>query len=319
MAANGEITIEFSEEQKTEISRKCGLVINPIVTDGLSLTMLSLAATAKNSDILPLVSRISICHQILEARKNNETDFQPFTLTLELSTEQREIIKNIVNKDWQRIVINPDDYEVNFKQVWKNQPPIQHIGQSFVIVSEKIVYTALPNQTVIKLPDVDDNNTTFGIGNHPTTQTVLLLLEKFIKPNANVLDIGTGSGILAVAAAKLGAEKVFAIDIDSNAVETAKMTVKLNNVSDKIRVKKGDIDIIEDIYDLVTANLFPKIIISLAESLAPSVSPNGVVLVSGLVSERIPEIVNVMQKAGFEHLESVTIDLWGGIAFRKKI
>lgn len=318
MDINDEITIEFSEEQKTEIISKCGFVPKPIVTNSLSLIMLSLAATAKSSDVLPLVNRISTSHKILESHENNLSNQVPYTLTLELSDEQREIIREVVNKDWHRVVITPDDYDINFKEIWENEVFIQHIGKSFVIISDGVKYSPSIDEIIIKLPIVNENNNTFGTGSHPTTQIILSLLEKYLKPNAKVLDIGTGSGLLAVGAAKLGAEKIFAIDIDSNAVETAKITAKLNNVYDKIEIKTGSIDVIEETYDLVTANLFAKIIISIADSLADKIAPSGILLVSGVVSARMPEIIRVMQETGFVYLESITIDIWNGIAFQRK-
>ncbi len=317
--SENEIIIEFSENQQEVIRQQCGFIPKPLVTDSLNLVMLSIATSAIKSDVLPLVSSISTCNQILECIEKNLPIQQPFTVKLELTAEQREIIRNTVNKEWHHILIAPDDFEIDFTQAWETEPTIQHLGQSFVIVSEVAEYSSPADEIVIKLPIVNENsNTTFGTGSHPTTQAVLFLMEKYVKNGIKVLDIGTGSGILAVAATKLGAGKVLAIDINLTAVETAKKTVKLNNVSDKIQVKTRSIDIIEDRYDLVTANLFPKIIISLAKSLANAVAPNGVLLLSGLVSVRIPEIIQIMKEVGLEHLESITIDFWGGIAFLKK-
>lgn len=318
MNPDTEITIEFSEVQKNEIMQKCGFVPKPIVTNGLSLTMLSLAATAQNSDFLPLVNRVSICNKIIESHKNDSIP-QIYTVSLELTEKQRTAIKNVVNKDWQRIVFVPDDYEINFKEIWNNEYSTQQIGETFYIVSENEENKPLKDQIVIKLPSVDKNNTTFGTGNHPTTQIILKLLEKYIAPDSRVLDIGTGSGILTVAAIKLGAKDVFATDINSLAIETAKITAKLNGVIDKTEFKVGNIDVIENNYDLVLANLFPKIIVSIAKELAEKVAPGGVILLSGLVSERIPDIVRVMENAGFEFLESINIDFWGGIALKKRI
>lgn len=312
-----EITIEFSEKQQTEIMQKCGFVPKPIVTNELSLTMLSLAATAKNSEFLPLVNRVSVCNQIIDDSQMKDSIPSNFIVNLELTDEQRSIIKSIVNKDWQMVAIVPDDYDINFKEIWNTHSTAQKIGKTFLIVREKEKYKALQNHIVIKLPPVENNNTTFGTGNHPTTQIVLTLLEKYIKPNAKVLDIGTGSGILSAAAAKLGAEKIIAADINPIAVETAKATAKLNNIIEKTEFRVGGIEVIDDTYELVLANLFPKIIISIANELANKVAPDGMILLSGLVSARIPDIVRVMEKAGLAYVESITIDFWGGIALKK--
>lgn len=318
MDTNQEITIEFSEEQITEIIQKCGFVPKPIVTNGLSLTMLSLAATAKNSDILPLVNKISTCYQALESHLNI-SEKPIYTLALQLTKEQSELIENVVNKNWQQIIIVPDDYDINFKEIWGLETSVQKIGDKFLIISENEEFDSRPDQFVIKLPKVEDTNMTFGTGNHPTTQTILCLLNTYLQKEAKVLDIGTGSGILTVAAAKLGAKRIFATDINPIAVETAKVTAKLNNISEKVEFRVGDIEVIEDTYELVLANLFPKIIISLANDLAKKVSPNGIILLSGLVSARIPQIIEVMDKVGFDHLESLTIEFWGGIALKKRV
>lgn len=319
MVSDDEITINFTEEQQKELIQKCGFTPKPIVTNCLSLVMLSLAASARKSEVLPLVNHISTCNQILDRQEKETSGESLYTITLELSKEQREIIGSIVKKDWQKIIITPDDYIVNFKEDWSSETSILKVGKHFVIVSEEIAYTPLPDEIVITLPkSTNTNNSTFGTGHHPTTQMMLYLLKKYMKTGCSVLDVGTGSGILAIAAAKLGTDRILAIDVDSTAIETAKKMAELNNVRDKIQFGVGTIDLVTDTFDLIVANLFPNIIISIANLLPQRINENGLLIVSGLVSVRIPEVTHILEEAGFECLKSKTINYWGGIVFQKK-
>jgi ribosomal protein L11 methyltransferase len=143
------------------------------------------------------------------------------------------------------------------------------------------------------------------------------LLQKYIKTGDRVFDLGTGSGILAVAAAKLGAREVLAVDTDTAAVEIAQETIQLNNLAAVIRVCKGSIEACTAHFDLVLANIFTNELIRLAPTLARIVRPSGVVILSGVVSKRVPDVRGALCMAGFQLLEERSQDGWHGFVFGK--
>lgn len=314
--SDDKVTLEFTPHQQQELTQKCGFNSQPVVTDALSLVMLSMAATAAKSDVLPLVGQLSTAKLFLEKATSHG---QHYFITLDLTTEQREIIKTIVKKDWLQVALYPDENNVAYKEEWLDNASTQRGGKSFIILAQNSDYSPSATDLVIKLP-LDDDETrtsTFGKGRHPTTQIMLYLMEKYLKAGANVLDVGTGSGILAIAAMRLGAAKVLAIDVDSNAVNTTKKSVKLNNFDDKVRVNLGSLEVADDIYDVVLANLFPKIIIPLAGDMFNKVASGGTLFVSGVVNARVAGIISVLEAVGFEHKKTIGVDIWSGLVFAK--
>ncbi|MDQ1395130.1 MAG: ribosomal protein methyltransferase [Acidimicrobiaceae bacterium] len=128
-----------------------------------------------------------------------------------------------------------------------------------------------------------DPGSCFGTGGHPTTQMLLARLETEIGPSTTVLDVGTGSGILAVAAAKLGARRVVAIDIDPEAVPVTVTNAEANGVADRIEVATVPVEEVTGPFDVVLANLSAATLVSLAGSLVDSVAADGVLLASGML------------------------------------
>ena len=144
---------------------------------------------------------------------------------MDLTAEQRELVKNTLNKDWPRVMFSPDEHDnISYIEQWGPEISARRVGRSFVIVPEGSDYSPSSFDKVIRLPCRRDDRTmqVFGKGAHPTTQVMLRLMEKHLNTAQYVLDVGTGSGVLAVAAALLGAKSVLAIDVDANAVYNAK-------------------------------------------------------------------------------------------------
>ena len=144
-----------------------------------------------------------------------------------------------------------------------------------------------------------------------------MLMEKWLRGGERVLDLGTGSGILAVCAARLGAKQVTALDIEEDAVAVARETVKLNGVSNVVTVARGSLEMGQDKYDVVVANIFAGVIISLAESLTSVVRSSGLLLTSGIISARSPDVARAVCDAGFELVDQLEQGGWRAFVFRR--
>ncbi len=183
-----------------------------------------------------------------------------------------------------------------------------------VIKPSWLEYNAQSNEIVIEL----DPGMAFGTGLHPTTRLCLAALENYVTPHAEMLDVGTGSGILAIGAARLGAEHVDALDIDPIAVETATKNVAASQLGHKIRVTRGSIEreAAPKLYDLITANIFADTIAELAPALVQHLKPNGVLIASGLLVEHAQWVEDAMRMQKMELIEKQQEDDWLVMVYR---
>lgn len=185
--------------------------------------------------------------------------------------------------------------ETDWAEAWKQHLTVLHVGRRLVIRPSWLSYVPAPEEVVIEL----DPGMAFGTGTHPTTQMCLLALEDTVYPGARVLDLGTGSGILAIAAAKLGAGRVLALDTDPQAVTVARENVRRNGVADRVRVAQGSLAQAIGRFDVVVANILAGVLIEMAEhGLARRLTPEGQLMVAGLLLGHEEEVRNAFQKNG---------------------
>lgn len=145
-----------------------------------------------------------------------------------------------------------------------------------------------------------DSNMAFGTGEHETTSMVLSLMQDYVKNAETVIDVGTGSGILGIAAAKLGAKKVFMTDIDYVAVKSAAHNCEINGVSDKCEVCLNNLlDDKNVVGDLVLANITADVLLILAEELPQRVKGGGMLIMSGIIKSRVDEVIKKYTSIGF--------------------
>ena len=197
--------------------------------------------------------------------------------------------------------------EADWAEAWKKQLKVLHIGQRTVIRPSWLDYTSAPGEIVIQL----DPGMAFGTGLHPTTQMCLVALEELIRPEAQVLDLGTGSGILAISAAKLGAGCVLAVDNDPVAVKTARGNVKTNKVSETISVTSGSLADAPESYDLVVVNILAKVIVEMTQQgLAERVQPGGTLIAAGIIADQKPEVVAALQRKGLTLVKQHQMEDW---------
>lgn len=187
--------------------------------------------------------------------------------------------------------------EADWAEAWKAHYSVLHVGSRTVIVPQWQPYTPREDQVVITL----DPGMAFGTGTHPTTRLCLEALEEVIVPGMRVLDLGTGSGILAIAAAKQGAASVHAVDVDEIAVLSARENVLANGVGATVRVEEGSLDRVSGRYDLITVNILAGVICALLDAgLADALQPGGVVIASGIIDEQEPQVRASLAQRGIE-------------------
>lgn len=160
-----------------------------------------------------------------------------------------------------------------------------------------------------------DPGMAFGSGTHETTELCLRALEKYGKTGNHVLDVGTGSGILAIAAAKLGAAEVLAVDLDENAVKVAKKNVDYNDVSCRVQVRAGNLtDGVSGTYDIVVANILADVICLLAKDVKKFLNPQGIFITSGIIADKTDMVQRALTEAGLTVIETTEKGEWRMVA-----
>ena len=196
--------------------------------------------------------------------------------------------------------------EADWQNAWREHFHILHVGSRTVIVPTWRSYSPSPGDVVIEL----DPGMAFGTGHHPTTTMCLAALEELVSPGCSVLDLGCGSGILSIAAARLGASDVLALDIDATAAETAAANVRQNGVDAVVTVGEGTLPHLSlrpGGYDIVVANISSTVIGDLASSIARAARHGGTVVASGVLDQSRGPVVERLEEAGLS-LEGVEVD-----------
>ena len=205
--------------------------------------------------------------------------------------------------------IREEDWANNWKQYFK---PFR-LGRHMVVKPTWEDWAAEPGDRIIEI----DPGMAFGTGTHETTALCIELIERYYR-GGKLLDVGTGSGILAIAAALLGATDVVAVDIDPDAVRVAKENVEKNGLSDRIAVREGNLlQGLSERFDFAAANILAPVIQMLAAPLTRHLNPGGLFVCSGIIEEAAPDVEKALLDAGYEILESKTRGDWHAFAARK--
>lgn len=212
--------------------------------------------------------------------------------------------------------------EADWAESWKaNFQPIR-IGRRLFIVPAWLNPPLGPDDVAVRL----DPGMAFGTGTHPTTQLCLQAIERHLRPGQPVLDLGTGSGILAIAAAKLGAGPILAVDIDDEAVRVARENAAANGVAEQITLDKGSLaEVLAGRYGpqwvgvpFVVANILARVIVDLlGQSLAQTVGPGGLIVLSGILDSQAYQVRAALAPNGLTLLAQEQIDDWVAIIARR--
>lgn len=209
--------------------------------------------------------------------------------------------------------------EADWAEAWKAHYQPVRLGRHMLVRPRWIDVEAGPEDVVIAL----DPGMAFGTGTHPTTHLCLEALEDLTQPGAQVLDLGCGSGILAIAAAKLGAAHVLAVDIDPIAVRTTEENAEQNGVGGRISAQEGSLESVRGSarrFDLVAANLIAKIILTMSEQgLGEIVRPGGVALFSGIIQEQADEVEAALRRCGLDPYKRRVMGDWVAIEARRNL
>lgn len=200
----------------------------------------------------------------------------------------------------------------DWAEEWKKYYKPFRIGTHLVVKPTWEEYTAQPDDIVIEL----DPGMAFGTGTHETTNMCMQLLEKHLKDGMRVMDVGTGSGILAIAAAKLGANNILAIDIDPDAVKVAIENVALNGAEQQVRVVVGDLCKSEAMpCELAVANIVADAICMLAGPMTRHLEKDGLLICSGIIREKEQQVMDAALEAGYKLHDRIEKGEWVALCF----
>lgn len=217
---------------------------------------------------------------------------------------------------------HPFRYSVEYRRIdeddwaesWKAFFLPQKISATMVVKPTWHEYDAAAGETVIEI----DPGMAFGTGTHPTTALCVQLLEKYLRAGQSVLDVGTGSGILLIAAAKLGAGHLTGVDADPVAVEVARKNLAQNRIgSQGVDLHCGHlVDAVSRSYDLVVANILADVILELLDDVPGVLKPDGIFICSGIISARRQDVADKMTAAGLTCLDILEQDEWVALVGR---
>ncbi len=221
--------------------------------------------------------------------------------------------------------------EEDWANAWKEHYHVLHLGRRTVIKPSWREYQPTGDEVVVEL----DPGMAFGTGLHPTTRNCLLALEETLRPGDRVLDVGTGSGILALAALKLGAASVLALDVSSVAVEATQANAAINGVAERMDTRLATLEGAEGepyfplppgvtvlgaeigTYDVVLANIIARVIAQLAPALVRAVRPGGTLIASGIIAERRAEAEGPLRAAGLTEIRDLVEGDWVTLVGRR--
>ena len=206
-------------------------------------------------------------------------------------------------------------HEQDWAECWKQYYKPFRAGEHLVIKPSWEAWDEQPGDLVIEL----DPGMAFGTGTHETTNMCMQLLERCLKPGLRVMDVGTGSGILAIAAAKLGAQNVLAIDIDPDAVKVAKENVELNHVTKQVRVVVGDLCKSEAMpCEVAVANIVADAICMLAGPMTRHLVKCGLLICSGIIREREADVQKAAKEAGYRQVDRIEKGEWVALCLKNE-
>lgn len=208
--------------------------------------------------------------------------------------------------------IDEEDWATAWKQYYH---PVKISGRFTIVPTWEEYEPVESDELIIEL----DPGMAFGTGTHPTTVMCLQALEKYVEPGFTVVDVGTGSGVLSIGAALLGASHVHALDLDDVAVVAAKENILLNKVNEKVTVTHGNLlDSVKEPADIIIANILAEVILSFSQDAYDILPQDGLFIVSGIIGQKRDLVKDDLIDKGFDIVESVLMEDWVAIVAQKR-
>ncbi|NLY81163.1 MAG: 50S ribosomal protein L11 methyltransferase [Clostridiales bacterium] len=241
-----------------------------------------------------------------------QKDKEPELIIYFNSTEDSKEKLDLVKKEFRNMSVTIRD-DKDWKDKWKEYFVPINITDKLVIKPSWCDYDVKDGEVVLEI----DPGMAFGTGTHETTSMSIKLLEKYIEGGMDVLDVGTGTGILAIAAKLLGAENVLGVDIDPEAITAAKENSELNKLD--IEIKEADLTKgVEFKADIIVANLVAGLNVSLALDASNHLKDGGIYISSGILIEQEENVIRAIEDKGFDKIEVLEDGIWCAIVVRKK-
>ena len=224
-----------------------------------------------------------------------------------LLEKQKEVLKmrGFYEKELGSWVFSLEEKEnQDWSQKWKEKWNVTHITDKITVVPSWIEYSPKPDEIIITL----DPGCAFGTGTHQTTQLCMKALEKYMNPQDKVADIGTGSGILAILAMKLGASEAYGCDIDDTVIEVCYKNAKVNNVECKFELNTADK--LNNEYDFICANILHNVLAEIMPDLKKLMKDNAKLALSGILDEKKDVVLDAIKDNGLKIINTISQDQW---------
>ncbi len=199
----------------------------------------------------------------------------------------------------------------DWSQKWKEKWDVTHVTDKIAVVPDWIDYVPKKGEVIIKL----EPGCAFGTGTHQTTQLCMKALEKYMKPNDKVADIGMGSGILSILAKKLGASYVYGCDTDDTVIEVAKENAKKNGVDAIFEL--GTADNVNEKFDFVCANILHFVLAEIMGDLKNLMKKGAIMSLSGILDEKKQMVIDAYEKENLELVEEIHQDQWTSFVVKR--
>jgi ribosomal protein L11 methyltransferase len=210
------------------------------------------------------------------------------------------------------------DDDEDWQESWKSHFDLLKVGRRLVIKPTWIEHKPEAGEIVIEI----NPGMAFGTGYHPTTHTCLEAMEHFVQPGMSVLDVGTGSGILAITAVKLGAARVVAMDIDPEAIRAARQNFRRTRTAKQVGLTQGSVPhplAGPEQFDLAVANISARAVCDRGSFILSTLRPQGILIASGLLKTQRHEVMRVLEPLGCTLIRQWSQDDWASLAFRRGI
>jgi ribosomal protein L11 methyltransferase len=292
--------IELSVQTDAEGAEAAAALLNEMVETGAAIEQTILPEPGEKFDPARAYSVRAFFAARSEQREQLQRAQESLWHLAQLRAMSEPRVRELAEEDW--------------AEAWKKYYTILRIGDHLVIKPSWLEYTPRADDIVIEL----DPGMAFGTGLHPTTRLCMLALERYQTGAPRVLDVGTGSGILSITAAKLGAREILACDTDPVAVETATRNVAINRAEIVVRVERGSLDAACNQFDLICINILAEVIVELAPALAAAVRPGGIIIASGILDFKVDDVVEALNAVGIAVVEKKQEEDWVALIGRMK-